>query len=153
MATCSNCGAESSRVRSRWLESKQLPDECPNCSPQAFDGKFTAPSDKKIWMGYEAHPNEYIASPDGGYDRKPEYRAEQEDKLRQPCEEDRIKQEAAVENKRKERRTIPMEPAELLHAIAKARAIAEGMERAVEAEKEQEKQAELDAWIQKASHA
>lgn len=128
MATCGNCGAVGPRVRSRWREGAQLPDECPSCAPQSFDGKFTAPSDKKIWMGYEAHPNEYVKSADGGYDRKPEYRAEQEEKLRQPTAEEMEAQEKAVANKRASRRTAPMSPAEMTAALSKAREIAACME-------------------------
>lgn len=90
MAICSNCGAETKRVRSRWSpQGIQLPDECPQCAPQSF-GKFTTPFDKQPHMGWEAHPNEYERRYDGEgayYLRKPEYRAEQEERLRQPCAE------------------------------------------------------------------
>lgn len=83
------------------------------------------PSDKKIWMGYEAHPNEYVKSEDGGFDRKPEYRAEQEARLGGGDPDDAAAQERAVEKKRTERRTRPMDSGELLHAIGKARKLAE----------------------------
>src|SRR2546430_15881424 len=101
MAVCSNCGSSGPRVRSRWTEKGvQLPDECPSCSPSSFE-KFTAPSDKKIWMGYEAHPNEYtkVHAEDGGviYNRKPEYRAEQEQKLALPATDEAEAQRRAVE--------------------------------------------------------
>lgn len=127
MAVCSNCNTESPRVRLRWDEKgKPLPDQCPHCSPASFD-KFSAPSDKKIWMGYEAHPNEYVKSEDGGYDRKPEYRAEQEAKLALQSEDERIAENEVIERKRATRRTEPMTPTELLHAITKARQIAEAL--------------------------
>jgi len=102
-----------------------MPDECPSCAPESFDGKFTAPSDKKIWMGYEAHPNEYEKASDGGFDRKPEYRAEQEHKLGQPTAEEIEAQRRAEAKKRDERRTQPMTHAEMVAAMAKARMIAE----------------------------
>lgn len=124
MAVCGNCGAEGARVRSRWSGDKQLPDECPQCAPQSFE-KFSNPSDKKIWMGFEAHPNEYVKAEDGGYDRKPEYRAEQEAKLGGGDPDDAAAQEKAVERKRMERRTRPMDSDELLHALGKARQLAE----------------------------
>ncbi len=125
MSVCSNCGAQGTRIRSRWTEQNvQLPDECPSCAPESFE-KFTAPSDKKIWMGYEAHPNEYVKSEDGGYDRKPEYRAEQEQKLMQATAEEQEAQERASAMKRATRRTTPMDAAEMAAALRKAEEIAD----------------------------
>lgn len=129
MAVCSNCGAEGNRVRSRWDDKGQLPDECPNCAPGQFE-KFTAPSDKKIWMGFEANPNEYEKRYDSEgvfYIRKPEYRAEQEAQLRSGATDDREAQLRAEERKRRERRTTPMDEAERISAIAKARAISDAL--------------------------
>jgi hypothetical protein len=121
MAICSNCGQQSSRVRSRWTDKGiQLPDECPQCSPSTFD-KFSNPSDKKIWMGYEAHPNEYVRSADGGYDRKPEYRSEQEQRLALPTEDEAEMQAQAEAHKRATRRTEPMSSSEISAALNKAR--------------------------------
>lgn len=79
-------------------------------------------------MGYEAHPNEYVRSADGGYDRKPEYRAEQEERLRSETDEEREIREQAEAKKRATRRTSAMTPAELKQAIAKAMLVAEAME-------------------------
>lgn len=123
MSICSTCGAETARIRSRFGEDGTVTDECPQCAPGSFE-KFTAPSDKKIWMGYEVHPNEYVKAPDGGYDRKPEYRSEQESQLRQPTEAEQCAQDAAIAKKRAERRTTPMTPAEQSAAMAKASQIA-----------------------------
>lgn len=129
MAVCGNCGAHSPRVRSRWNDKGvQMADECPSCAPASFEGKFTAPSDRKIWMGYEAHPNEYERAADGGYDRKPEYRAEQEQRLSAETEEERDNRERAEAHKRATRRTDPMTESELFSAIAKARDIADAMQ-------------------------
>lgn len=83
------------------------------------------PSDKKIWMGYEAHPNEYVKAEDGGFDRKPEYRAEQEQKMAEATEEEREKQARAIAEKRKHRRTLPMDAAELAQAMHKAEELAD----------------------------
>lgn len=126
MAVCGHCGVVGARVRSQWKGTMQLPDECPHCAPQSFE-KFQMPSDKKIWMGYEAHPNEYVKSEDGGFDRKPEYRAEQEARLGGGDPDDAAAQERAVEKKRMERRTRAMDSGELLHALGKAREIANAL--------------------------
>ena len=93
-----------------------MPDECPSCAPQAFE-KFTAPSDKKIWMGYEAHPNEYVHSEDGGFDRKPEYRAEQEARLSAETEDEKAMRLKAEDDKRATRRTKPMDALEIAAAL------------------------------------
>jgi len=104
-------------------------------------------------MGYEAHPNEYVKAEDGGFDRKPEYRAEQENQLRQPAADDVEQQRVADERKRASRRTMPMDTQETLQALAKARLIAGALEQAaVEAEKSA-REAELQAWVEKASQA
>lgn len=123
MAVCNTCGAEGARIRSRWTDKgTALPDECPSCAPQSFE-KFTAPSDKKIWMGYEAHPNEYVSSEDGGFDRKPEYRAEQEEKLKRETEDEKALRLRAEAQKRATRRMLPMDAAELASAMRKAEEI------------------------------
>lgn len=126
MSICGTCKSETSRIRSRWNEDGQLPDECPNCSPGSFE-KFTVPSDKKIWMGYEAHPNEYVKAEDGGYDRKPEYRAEQEAHLAEATAEEQEKQRRAEAEKRATRRTMPMDSVEYAAAMRKAEEIAHWM--------------------------
>jgi hypothetical protein len=122
MSICSNCKSEGTRIRTIFGEDGTR-EECPHCSPGSFD-KVTDPSDKKIWMGYEAHPNEYVRGADGGFDRKPEYRAEQEARLMQETEEERTLREAAEAKKRRERRTAPMDAAELAAAMHKAEEIA-----------------------------
>lgn len=127
MAICGNCNSESSRVKSRWTEKgERLPDECPRCSPESFE-KFTSPSDKKIWMGFEANPNEYEKRYDKDgvfYVRKSEYRAEQEQRLQQSTEEERLAQEKAIANKRATRRTRALDEVELAAALRKAEEVA-----------------------------
>jgi hypothetical protein len=123
MSVCSNCKQETTRLRTTWKEDGTCFHQCPHCAPESFE-KFTAPSDKKIWMGYEAHPNEYVKAEDGGYDRKPEYRSEQEQKLGEPTEEEKELQRRAEEKKRNERRITPMNEAELAAATRRAEEIA-----------------------------
>lgn len=131
MAICSTCKRESRRVRSRWDDKgAQLPDECPLCAPESFE-KFVAPSDKKIWMGYEAHPNEYEKKYDSDgliYVRKPEYRTEQENRLKSETEEEKASRTNAETKKRATRRKRPLDEEELHAATIKARMVAEWIE-------------------------
>lgn len=80
-------------------------------------------------MGYEAHPEQYVKvhSEDGDviYERKPEYRAEQEQKLMESTAEEQEAQRRAVAKKRAERRTLPMDEVELAQAMGKAEMIAD----------------------------
>lgn len=71
-------------------------------------------------MGYEAHPNEYVHAEDGGYDRKPEYRSEQESQLASETADERETRLAAEAEKRATRRTQPMDALELAAAVRKA---------------------------------
>jgi hypothetical protein len=126
MTVCSNCGAEVTRSRIIWSEDGTKREECRHCAPDSFE-KFTVPSDKKPWMGWEAHPNEYEKRYDKDgiiYERKPEYRAEQEQKLKESTEEEKQALERATRKKRAERRTAPMTPAELAAATRRAEEIA-----------------------------
>jgi hypothetical protein len=127
MAICGNCKAEGSRIITHWRENGSTYDKCQSCDPSSFE-KFTDPSDKKIWTGYEAHPNEYVKRYDSEgliYERKQEYRAEQEQRLMEQTEEERIAQEKAVAKKRAERRTREMDRVELAAALHKAEEIAD----------------------------
>lgn len=126
MAICSSCQSESSRVRTKWAEDGSTSDECPTCAPSSFE-RFTDPSDKKIWMGYEVHPGEYEKRYDKEgliYERKPEYRAEQEERISQATEEEREAQERAIAKKRAERRTSPMDRVEMSAAMRRAEEVA-----------------------------
>lgn len=126
MAKCSNCGTETTRTRTIFADSGTR-EECRHCNPQGFE-KFTDPSDKKIWMGYEAHPNEYVRAEDGGYDRKPEYRAEQEERLRQETEEERDARLRKEAKKRSERRTEAMDSIEFARALRVAEIYADAIQ-------------------------
>lgn len=126
MSTCGNCGHEGTRIRTIFPEDGGQRDECPHCTPETFE-KFTAPSDKKPWMGWEAHPNEYEKRYDKDgliYDRKPEYRAEQEEKLAQATAGEVEAQRLAEAKKRATRRTQPMDPIELAAAMRRAEEVA-----------------------------
>lgn len=155
MAICGNCKTETPRVRVRLgLHGESLPDQCPQCAPQEFEGKVTAPSDKKIWMGYEAHPNEY----EKRYDkdgvimvRKSEYRHEQETRLALGATDEREAQEIAEHKKRLERRTDPMSADQHLAAIQKAKLISDAMAESAAQAEQQTRQAELDSWLIKST--
>lgn len=78
-------------------------------------------------MGWEAHPNEYEKRYDKDgliYERKPEYRAEQEQKLREATEDEKAAQERAIAKKRAERRTRPMDSVEEAMALRRAEEVA-----------------------------
>ena|SRR5690348_7746101 len=125
MSVCSTCKSEGTRIRTIFSEDGQR-DACPHCSPESFE-KFTAPSDKKIWMGYEAHPNEYEKRYDKDgvyYVHKPEYRAEQEQRLRQETDDERDARVRAEANKRANRRTNALDAIELAAALGRAEEIA-----------------------------
>ena len=152
MALCGNCGAEGTRIRSRWLNGQQLPDQCPHCAPGEFGAKFTAPSDKKIHMGFEAHPNEYEKRYDADgvfYSRKSEYRAEQEDRLRQQPQDELDAQAKAEAEKRATRRTHAMNQNELEAAVRKASIYAADLKESAERAEKERQEAELQSWIGK----
>jgi len=126
MSVCGTCKTETTRIRTTFSEDGAQHDECPHCAPDSFE-KFTAPSDKKIWMGYEAHPEQYEKKYDKDgviYERKPEFRAEQEEKLQQATEEELTAQQKAEQDKRNNRRTLPMDAGEYAQALHRAEEIA-----------------------------
>jgi hypothetical protein len=127
MTTCSNCGAEVTRSRIIWDKDGNQREECVSCAPENFE-KFTVPSDKKIWPGWEAHPEQYEKKYDKDgviYERKPEYRAEQEERLRNETEDEKTNRLAAEARKRRTRRTLPLDSIELAQAMRKAETIAD----------------------------
>lgn len=122
MSLCA-CGAESKKIRQFWDRGKLTREECPACAPQSFE-KQTDPSAKKIWIGPEFAPNDYIKreDPDGGYryDLKPEAARElelQHTVNSQRATDEREARERAMAAKRSTRRTNPMTSEEIEQAI------------------------------------
>ncbi len=119
MSICRSCGAETQRLRVISI-GKSFKDECPQCQPQSFEG-MKDPSAKKIWIGPEFAPNDYIRTEDG-YQLKPEAQQELEEKAcglkSVAAREERETQERLIAEKRKTRRTRPMTEAEIREATA-----------------------------------
>ena len=115
MATCRGCGADALRTCARFGPDMQLLKEvCPACKPEVFQGvKVTAPSDKKIWDGYEVEPERY-------YSRDGENVVRAKDELRQDVwdEFNRDPDEEARAKKRATRRTEPLSATEIENANA-----------------------------------
>ncbi len=113
MAICRGCGADVLRTCARYGPSMELLSEiCPQCAPDQFCGvKVTAPSDKKIWDGYEVEPDRY-SSPDA------ENVVHASDELRQDIwdEFNRDPDAEAVQKKRATRRTEPLSASEIERA-------------------------------------
>lgn len=123
MAICGHCGAEGQRIRSRWEKDVQIPDECPSCAPQSFE-RQTDPSDKKIWIGPEVRPQDYVKTYDRDgliYMPKPEITAELEaqacgrNSVRNKEEQEAVRRAEA--EKRNTRRTRPMTSTEVEKAV------------------------------------
>lgn len=124
MAICGTCGNESARVRTVFAESGESRDQCPSCDPQTFE-KFTAPSDKKIWIGPEVRPNDYEKKYDSEgvyYEPKPEATAELERNLFVSTEE-KEKYERALAKKRTENRQGALTPEQIAEALKRADAM------------------------------
>lgn len=120
MATCGNCGAEVSRVRSVWdARGRQLPDECPVCSPEAYaDFKVKSVRDGTIAMGYEYMPTMYKKT-DAGYVAKDELIADTEAQASKPDADAEAAYQAALAKKRANRRTKPLTQSEIEQAISR----------------------------------
>ena len=119
MAICNTCGAETARVRSKWQDSVQLPDECPHCAPQSFE-KFKSVRDGQITLGHEYMPAMYKKT-DAGYVAKDELTADTEAEIVRSITHspEQLAYEAACEDKRRNRRTEPLTPAEFERAVNK----------------------------------
>lgn len=121
MSVC-QCGAESKRIRQIWLEGKLLREECPHCDPQSFE-RVQNPSEKKIWIGPEFAPNDYVKREDEfgvRYDLKPEAARELELKhtvKSQRAIDEREAVARAKAEKRRTRRTNPMTSEEIEQAL------------------------------------
>lgn len=117
MAVCGNCGAEGTRIRSRWNGDIRLPDECPNCAPQSFEAMKSV-RDGTIAMGYEYMPTMYKKT-DVGYVAKDELLADTEAELSKPDMEGEAAYQKAVAIKRASRRTKPMTGDEIQKVLAR----------------------------------
>jgi len=119
MAICGNCGAQSSRVRSRWTEKGvQLPDQCPSCAPESMHDPFKSVRDGQIAMGWEYMPQMYRKT-DNGYVAKDELLADTEAQATKQSDEDIAAENAALAKKRAMRRTKPLSSAEIEIAITR----------------------------------
>lgn len=121
MAVCGGCGEQSSRTKTILTDDKgnllKKPIEfCKLCKPEEFE-RWQDPSNKKGAWAFQAEPHKYIKRyrEDGMvvYEGKDETRADLEDQLAKPAADDMAKYEAALERKRRTRRTTPLTPAEL----------------------------------------
>ena len=117
MAICGNCGAVTARVRSRWQEGVQLPDECPQCAPGQFEA-IKSVRDGQIAMGWEYMPQMYRKT-DNGYVAKDELLADTEAQAIKRSEDDIRIEEEALARKRATRRTKAMSSTEISQAIAR----------------------------------
>lgn len=116
MALCGNCGAQESRVRTKWASNgAQLPDECPACAPQSFE-RFRSVRDGTIAMGWEYMPTKYKLR-DGVYAATDELRQDTEDEISKVPEDEIEAYKKAVARKRVERRTQPLSLGETQSAI------------------------------------
>ena len=123
MAICGNCGAESARVRSRWHEGVQLPDECQKCSPESYE-RFRSVRDGQITMAWEYDHKKYRLI-DGLPQITDEGLADLEAAALKESEDDKLALERAIEKKRRERRTAPMTPHEITATTEHVRNILE----------------------------
>jgi hypothetical protein len=146
MTLCRNCNKEASRIRTVFeIAGKQLA-EPKDCCEHCKDGGLHNDPD---WMRgrpvplWESRPHLYKKKddPDGGsmYEPTDENRADLEAQIMKGCEDDEVRLQAAIEHKRKNRRTAPLTPEETALMLQRAHKIAEP---AVNAYKEQQKQFE-----------
>lgn len=113
MSICRGCGAKALRTCATYGPKMEFVSEvCTSCKPEQFQGiKVTAPSDKKLWSGFEVEPERY-------YSRDSENVVRAKDELRQDIwdEFSRDPEEEARQLKRRTRRTEPMSAAEIQRA-------------------------------------
>jgi len=116
IAICNNCGAEVSRVRTRYaVNGAQMPDECPVCSPETFE-RFKSVRDGQISMGWEYNHTMYKKT-DNGYIAKDELIADTEAQVMKPDTEAEENYQRSLAKKRANRRTKPMTQAEIERAL------------------------------------
>jgi hypothetical protein len=69
MASCRGCGVEARRTITSFEGGEVKGEACPECRPDLFpDDPFLMPSDRKLYMGWEAYPEHYKMkdNPEGG---------------------------------------------------------------------------------------
>lgn len=119
MAVCNTCKTETARVRTVFRGAESV-DECPNCAPAAFEGRFADPSTKKIWIGPEFAPKDYEWR-DGQLQMTAEAVAELESRAcgikSVRAQEEKAAEEKAIEHKRRHRRTAPLTQVEIEAAL------------------------------------
>ena len=110
MAICGGCNQESLRVRADYIGSDLVREYCIKCKPKEFaEQPVTDPSDKKIYVGWEAMPEKYRIE-DGVAHAKDELMQDTADLMNKTDEQ------VAIEHKRRTRRTEPMSPVEIKEA-------------------------------------
>lgn len=127
MTTCRGCGSEVSQTRTTFnAKAEVVKEECPMCAPNSFDPKWLR---ERGAMAWEAYPDKYVKIylPDGrtGYRATDEWRQDSEDKIRQSYARADQMNAAALDEKRRTRRTAPMTEEEIRKVTARWRPILE----------------------------
>jgi hypothetical protein len=108
MSTCKGCGAETLRTVTTFDVGVRK-EVCPQCDPNQFDSPVTDPSDKKIYVGWEAMPEKYRIE-NGVAHAKDELLQDSEDLI------NRTPEVVEIEAKRRTRRTEPLSQEEIMRA-------------------------------------
>jgi hypothetical protein len=117
VAICRNCNASAAKVittfTSGGIPLKDPRDRCEHCD-DSLKVKATAPSDKKLYMGWEVEPNRYKKRDDGSFEASDEKLADQHDFVANAAAkaEDEAHERAKAQ-KRATRRTTPLTPDEI----------------------------------------
>ena len=111
MANCRGCGAESNRTSASYDSKGALTKEvCSACDPQHFSDPFVDPTDRKLYTGVQARPQDYKTYKIDGEDvlfAKDELIQDTEDRWSNSI------WDQAVEAKRKTARREPMSKDEI----------------------------------------
>lgn len=111
MAICRGCGAEALRTSATYRNGELVSEVCSSCRPDRFGEPVTDPSDKRIYVGWEAMPQHYrlTDNPDGGKI------AHASDSIIADTVElmNQTDEHIAIEEKRRTRRTEPLTPDEI----------------------------------------
>lgn len=117
MAICGNCQAQTTRLQMVMTANGKLVPEgdrreaCPNCRPELFAEPFAAPIDRRIWPEHEAKPYLYTRAADGSFQAKDELLADLDAEWQK--DPDAEASAKALERKRAQRRTKPLEQWEI----------------------------------------